>query len=48
MITPSRPSLPKIISRTLGSVEVPGNGRSTSSLPGWTTRWPHAICAMSP
>src|SRR5829696_981319 len=48
VITPSRPSEPSTISRTLGPVEVDGNGRTTSTLPGMTTRMPRAISEMSP
>jgi hypothetical protein len=47
-MTPSRPSLPRIISRTDGPLEVDGNGRSTSTPPGRTTRRPRAMSAMSP
>src|SRR5829696_1346526 len=48
VITPSRPSEPKIISRTLGPVEVWGSGRTTSTLPGMTARRPRVMSAMSP
>ena len=48
VMTPSRPSLPRIISRTLGPVAVLGNGRMTSTSPGTTTRKPRVMSAMSP
>ena len=47
-MTPSRPSEPRTISRTLGPVDVLGSGRSTSTLPGCTTRRPRVMSAMSP
>src|SRR5690625_1820422 len=34
VITPKRPSEPKIISRTLGPEEVAGKGRTSTTLPG--------------
>src|SRR5690625_1620449 len=48
VMTPNRPSLPRIISRTLGPVEVDGSGRSTNGPPGRTTRRPRVMSAMSP
>ena len=48
VMTPSRPSLPRIISRTLGPVAVLGSGRMTSTSPGTTTRKPRVMSAMSP
>src|SRR5215218_10115715 len=48
VITPSRPSEPKIISRTLGPVEVWGSDRTTSTLPGMRARRPRVMSAMSP
>jgi hypothetical protein len=45
---PSRPSLPRIISRTLGPVDVLGTGRTTSVPDGATTRSPRVKSAMSP
>src|SRR6187200_1270999 len=48
VMTPSRPSEPRTISRTLGPVEVCGNGRTSSTLPGMITRMPRAMSAMSP
>src|SRR4029450_4473391 len=48
VITPSRPSEPSTISRTLGPVEVWGSGRICSTLPGMTTRTPRAMSEMSP
>src|SRR5215217_7527319 len=48
VITPSRPSDPSTISRTLGPVEVCGNGRSSNTLPGIMTRMPRAMSEMSP
>ena len=48
VMTPSRPSEPRIISRTLGPEEVLGSGRSATTLPGSTTRRPRVMSAMSP
>jgi len=48
VITPRRPSLPRIISRTLGPVEVDGTGRVASTPCGVTTRTARVRSAMSP
>ena len=48
VMTPSRPSLPSTISRTLGPVEVAGTGRVASTPAGVTTRTARVSSAMSP
>src|SRR3954451_8270038 len=48
VMTPRRPSEPSTISRVLGPVEVLGRARTTSVPPGWTTRIPREMRAMSP
>ena len=48
VMMPSRPSLPRIISRTLGPFDAVGFGRITSRPSGRTTRMPRAMSAMSP
>ena len=45
---PSRPSLPRIISRTLGPVDVAGTGRVASRPDGITTRTARVRSATSP
>ena len=45
---PSRPSEPRIISRTLGPFEALGMGRMTTVPPGRTRRRPLVMSAMSP
>ncbi len=47
-MTPRRPSLPTIISRTLGPFEALGIAGMTSTPPGRTTRTPRTMCEMSP
>src|SRR4249919_1207245 len=48
VMTPSRPSEPSTIWRTLGPVDVCGNGRTSSTLPGMITRMPRAMSEISP
>ena len=48
VITPSRPSLPRTISRTLGPVDVLGTGRVASTPAGVTTRTARVRSATSP
>src|SRR4030095_10956223 len=48
VITPSRPSEPSTISRTLGPVEVCAKRRTCNTLPVITIRMPRAMSAMSP
>jgi hypothetical protein len=47
-MTPSRPSEPTTISRTLGPVDALGTARITRTPPARTTRSPLTMSAMSP
>ena len=48
VITPRRPSLPRIISCTLGPESRPGIGLVTATPSGWTMRSPRTMSSMSP